>query len=108
MTSSRLKRNAPLLKYLARAKPKVAKAIIKVADRDLIQTLCECSLNILKGHVRLNSQQKRKLRAHKHALRALAAKKTSHKRRQRLLQKGGLLPALLAPALGFFAKLFLQ
>lgn len=100
--TSRLKRNAPLLKLLCRAKPALVKAIIKAGDRDLINTLCECSLNVLKGNVRLAPAQKKKLARHKQTLRLLSKKNTSLQRRKALLQTGGFLPLLLKPVVVSF------
>lgn len=106
--STRLKRNADVLKVLCRAKPQVVKAIIRSGDRELIQTLCECCLNILKGGVRLTPHQKEKLRPHKQGLRVLAAKTTSLKRRKNILQKGGFLGAVLGPVLGMLGQVLLR
>jgi hypothetical protein len=104
--SSRIKRNAELLKLLSNAKPGVASAIIKGAPPDLITTLCECSLNVLKGNVRMSPAQKRKLARHKINLRTLAQRRCSAKKRKQILQKGGFLGALLKPVLGTIFKLF--
>ena len=104
--SARLQRNKHLLQVLAKSKPNVVKSVIKSADRDLIDTLCECCLNVLNGNVPLAPPQKRKLCKYKTVLRTLAYKKqaSQQKKKRSLLQKGGFLPALLAPALaGFLA-----
>ena len=95
-----MKRNLPMLKLLCGAKPAVIKAVLKGASPDLIDALSECSLNILKGHVRLTSAQKKRLKRYRQSLRALSKKKTSAKRRKQILQKGGFVGALLKPALG--------
>ena len=94
-----------MLKLLCGAKPAVVKAVLKGASPDLLNALSECSLNILKGHVRLTPTQKRQLSRHRQSLRALAKKKTSGKKRKQILQKGGLLGALLKPALGLVGGL---
>jgi len=94
---SRLRANAPAIKTLFKAKPAMAKAIIKHADKELINTLCECCLNIAKGRVPLTTSQKHKLTKHKKIVRSLAKKSTSLKQRKLLLQRGGFLPALLGP-----------
>lgn len=69
------------------------KAVLQKADGHLIDTLCECALNLLKGHVRLNPKEKKKLKRHKINL---------------LLQQGGLVGALLGPILRTLVKLFRQ
>lgn len=92
--SARIKRNAPILRVLSEGRPSVVKALVKGASPDLINTLCECSLNVLKGRVPLNHSQKKRLTAFKKELRVLAKKGTSLKQRKQLLQKGGFLGAL--------------
>ena len=93
-------RNAVMLWVLCGAKPSVIQAILKGASPDLIKALSECSLNVLKGHVHLTRDQKRRLCKYKQTLRLLAKKSTSVKRRKQLLQKGGFIGALLKPVLG--------
>ena len=95
--SNRIKKHCGLLKWLSNAKPAQTKAFIKGADKDIINTLCECSLNILGGNVPLSQKQKQKLKKYKRNLRQLADKKLSLKRKKSLLQTkgGGLLGVLL-------------
>lgn len=105
--SNRIKRNAPHLKLLSKAKPTLAKAILKNATPDLLAALCECCLNILKGNVPLTPAQKKRLSRHKNNLRLLIKKKTSNKKRRQILQAGGFLPLLaplLAPIVGGLVK----
>ena len=97
--SARVRRHADTLAFLSKAKPSTCKAIIKAADKDLVNCLCECAHNILQGTVDLTKPQKTKLARHKQDLRSIAKKPTSLKRKQQILQKGGFLPALLAPLL---------
>ena len=94
-----------MLKLLCGAKPGIVKAVLNGASPDLIKALCECSLNILKGHVRLTPAQKKQLSRYKQSLRFLARKDTSVKRRKRILQKGGFIGALLKPVLGVLGGL---
>ena len=49
--------------------------------------------------------QLRKLRREKHNLRRLALKKTPLKKKRKILQKGGFLGAILAPALSVLGGL---
>jgi hypothetical protein len=108
--SARIKRNAPHLKLLCKAKPSLVKAMIKGAPPDLIDALCECGLNVLKGNVPVSPAQKKRLGRHKNNLRVLVKKGTSAKRRRQILQKGGILPLLLpiiGPAVaGLMSKIF--
>ena len=98
--STRIRKFAPHLSLMAKSKPKVAKAIVKNAGSDLIKCVCECAMNALKGNVPITGGQKRKLRRYKKDLRFLAGRSNSLARKKRVLQKGGILPALLAPLLG--------
>lgn len=103
--SNLVQRNLPLLNVLSAAKPALVKAILKEAKPDLINTLCECSLNILKGNVRLTAAQKKQLSRHKQSLRCLSKKGVSLKKRKQILQKGGFIGALLKPVLGVLGGL---
>jgi len=94
-----VKDNADLLRALARMSAKRRKAYLKTADKDLVQSICECGLNTLKGNVPLNAGQKKLLSRHRHILRKLVGGKSNWKAKRRyLVQTGGaLIPALLAP-----------
>ena len=95
--ATRLKKQAPALCMLCYAKPKMRKAVIESADKDLIHCLCECALNILKGNVTLTKDQLKQLSRYKQHLRQLTEKKLALKKKKEIIQKGGFLPALLAP-----------
>ena len=97
--SSRVKRQAPILKTLSQAHPHVCRAILRGADKDLLQCLSECALNVLKGNVKLTPGQKASLTKYKQKLRKVANKKVSLKEKHRIIQTGGFTPALLAPLL---------
>ena len=98
--SSRVKRQAPVLQALAKAHPHVCKAILRGADKDLLQCLSECALNIVKGNVPLTSAQKGGLSKYKQKLRKVADKKVSLKQKQKIVQTGGFASALLVPLIG--------
>ena len=104
----RLKKHAHVLRALMTTSPAVTKAIIRSSDRDLVNTLCECCFNVLKGNVQLTPSQKKKLQRHKNTLRQLSNKKHSLKRKRHLLQKGGFLGALLGPVIGILGTLLRQ
>ena len=99
--TSRLKRQVPLLLVLAKAHPSVCKTILRSADRDLLQCLSECALSILKGNMKmkLKSSDKARLTKYCQKLRKVADKKVSLKEKHKIVQTGGLAPALLAPLL---------
>ena len=97
--TSRVKRQAPLLLALAKAHPHVCRVILRGADKDLIQCLSECALNILKGNVTLKPAEKARLTKYRQKLRKVADKKVSLKQKHKIVQTGGFAPALLAPLL---------
>ena len=97
--SEKVKREQEMLRFLVRAKPPAVKAVVKSASPHLIQTLCECCHNVLKGNVPLTPAQKRRLRRHKTSIRELTKKKLSLKKRKQILQQGGFIGALLGPVI---------
>ena len=94
-----VKWQAPLLLTLAKAHPHVCKAILRGADKDLLQCLSECALNILKGNMTLKPSEKARLTKYRQKLRKVADKRVSLKQKQKIIQTGGFAPALLAPLL---------
>ena len=106
MTVERLRRNIPHLKNLQKASVPKRKQIITAATSELINTLCDCCLNAVKGNLKISKLQKKKLSRHTSTIRALSKKRQSvSNRRQLLLQKGGFLPILIRPVLTFAALL---
>ena len=94
-----VKRQVLCLQILKRThNAKLRKAILEYADAELISALCECAHNILRGTVRLTPQEKVHLRRYMTDRHSIVNKKTAVARKRRILQqKGGFLPALLAP-----------
>jgi hypothetical protein len=76
-------------------------------DGEILNGVCECALNTLKGNVRLNKKQKKILTKYKKDLRLLANKRTSkNRKKQIIIQKGGsFLPWLIAPAISLVSSL---
>lgn len=101
--SARFHRNSTKLKDLHKASAKKKRQILKTASTDLICCLCECALNIRQGNVPLSSKQFGKLKKYHKQLKALSRKSSSVKTKQKVLQSGGFIGALLAP----LAKLLL-
>ena len=97
--SARVKRQARMLKALAKNDSHVCKAILKGVNKDLLKCLSECAYIILRGNAKLAATQKTRLTKYKQKLRKVGNKKTSLKQKQKLVQTGGFLPALLAPLL---------
>ena len=80
--SHNVRKHSEFLKVLARCSAKQRKALLQNAGPALLKSLCECTLNVLKGNVRLTSHQKRQLVRHKRNLRLLADRKVSLKRKK--------------------------
>ena len=77
------------------------KALLRKADAKLVRRICECSLNVLIGNVPLSKGHKSRLRKHAKVLRKLSAPDITLQRRKNIIvQRGGFLPALLAPLIG--------
>ena len=97
---NKLKRHYNSLQSLHKGKSYICRKILKAGGSGLMKCLCEISKNVLKGNVPLTKFQKKKLSSHKHTLRKLLdKKKLSLIKKQRLVQKGGFLNALLGPVL---------
>lgn len=99
--SKRIKQNLELLKLLKKSKLAQRKLILKAADKSLIYCLCECIDNVLRGNVKLSPALKKRLAKDVKILRKIADRKIKlDKKRTLLVQKGGFIPALLAPIIG--------
>ena len=89
------------LEKLKKAKSKKTTAkILKQGGKPLQLCLRECAINILNGKVPLTPNQKKQLCRYKDHLRRLRNKSTRTGERLQIEQKGGFLPALIAPILG--------
>lgn len=89
------------LSLLSKSKSKKRRhLLIDLANTAEIKAIAECILNILSGNIRLKSNQKKKLKRYRSALRDVANKHYSTKQKKYILrQKGGFLPALLPLAI---------
>ena len=93
------------MKALKKSKPKMLKLLLQNATPDLLNAFSECSLNILKGNVRLTPHQKRILSRHKRQLRDLSKTNTSNVKKRKILQTGGFIGAILNPVLGVLGSI---
>ena len=76
-------------------------ALLRKADVKLVRRICECSLIVMIGNVPLRKGHKSHLRNHAKVLRKLAVSDITLQRRKNIIvQRGGFLPALLAPLIG--------
>ena len=107
--SRKLQQNVDALRFLIKCNPKQREAVIKHASNGLIDSLCECALNLLKGHVPLHPKQKKKLSTHKDRLRALSNKRMARKKKRVILsQRGGFVGTLLAPIVSSLLPIILS
>ena len=107
--SERLKQQGDALRFLSKCNQRQRKAVVKYADNGLIDSLCECALNLLKGHVKLSPKEKKSLKSHKRRLRALTDKKVSRRKKRVILtQSGGFIGALLIPVLKTLVNLLVK
>ena len=94
-----LNKQADTLKVLVNCKQKLRNAILKNADRDLIDAVCQCINNLLIGNLDISESDKKELHKYRHVLRKLV-KKSSLKQKQKILvQKGGFLQYLIPAAI---------
>ena len=84
---------------LSKSNPKYRKSLINGAPPEIMKVLSECALNILKGTITLTNDEKTKLRKHKNQLRQMATTRVSNRQKKKIVQKGGMLKALLKPVL---------
>jgi len=105
----RIKSNYHALQVLKTAHPKLRKAILANSKSELVKTLSECSLNLLRGNVKLTPCQKKKLRKHRVHLRKLADKRVSiSSKKKAIVQRGGFLLPLLGAVLPTIASLIFK
>jgi len=73
-----------------------------------VDCFSECAKNVLKGNVPLSKRQFSRLEREKTNVRALASKRTSLRKKRRVVQKGGFVGALLMPALAALGSLLVN
>lgn len=107
--SRRINKYKHHLKFLSVCDNKTCKQILKNSNKELINCICECAVNILQGTVPLSSQEKKKLSKHKRNLRRLSTKSTSIDKKKQIIQKGnGFLPLLLGPVISALGSILFK
>lgn len=100
--SDRVKTKLQVLRALALMRPKQRKLILKAADKELIQSVCECAHNVLRGNIDIDTEKKKKLARFKSVLRRLVKSGESFKKKRKyIIQKGSgvVLPLLISAVL---------
>ena len=88
--SDRIRQNIDFLSVLAKCNKKQRTALLEHCDIELILTLSEIAVNVLKGVVKLTPSQKAKLNRFKKHLRTLSERQVAIKHKiDFLVQKGG-------------------
>ena len=101
-----MKSNFHKLHTLKDARPKVGKAIISNCDKDIVNCVSECALNLLHGNVKLSDCARRKLRKYRLQLRTVVDRRVPVARKKMLIvQRGGFLVPLLMAVLPMLASL---
>ena len=96
----RVKSNYHALHVLRPAERKVRKAIISNCNKELVNSISECILNVLNVNVKLTGCNTRKLRKHKVTLGKVADRRVPLSTKKKLIvQRGGFLLPLLSAVL---------
>lgn len=90
----RLKQNYHFLRVLSRSSPTQKRALLRIANKGQILSLCEICLNVLSGTIPSNVE---KLHKYRNLLRKILKKSTkiADKKKIFINQSGGFLPILL-------------
>jgi len=88
----RVKSNYHTLQVLQTDDPKLRKAIISKCNKELVNCISECVLNVLNDNIKLAACDTRKLQKHKAALRKVSDRRVPlSKKKSIILQRGGFL-----------------
>ena len=66
--TSNVVNNKDLLNVLSKCNSKMRHSIINSADKNLINTICECILNCMNGNISINNETKIKFKRHKEVI----------------------------------------
>ena len=105
----RIKVNYYALQVLKNARHKLRKAIVSNCNKELLNSICECVVNVLNGNIRISDCTKRKLRKFQTSLRSLVDERLPLVSMRRvILQRGGFLLPLLSAVLPALDVLFFR
>jgi hypothetical protein len=100
----RLRKHGAFLRALCNLNQAQRKVLLKHLTADQTNCLSELALNLLNFNLPVPTATRSKLRKHRAALRKLANKNSSVKRRKKIVQQtGGFLPLLIKPALALLS-----
>ena len=99
--TKRIVKNLELLKALNKCNKPEQKKLLKVIRPEVVNAICDCVQNILKGKIPISSSEKRLLQSKKNVLRQLVDRKNKTVKRKKLLAQhgAGFLGALIGPAI---------
>ena len=92
---SNMNKHKNLLSILASAKPNLRESIIHKCDKQLVQCICECILNLLHGNININRETLCKLKKYKNTFRKIIKKSNLQSKKKILIQQGGFLQYLI-------------
>ena len=107
----RLRKHLDFLNQLGKIKSTKKRAqLLEIATPEQILTICECIKNILRGQipVKFSKTKKSSLRRYKPVFSRLVKNNRTvplETKRELLIQRGGFLSALIAPAIGIIGSL---
>ena len=105
----RVKSNYYALHVLKTVERRLRKALITNWNKELVNCISECVLNVPNGNLKLSDSYTRKLQKHKSALRNVADRHVSLSGKKRLIvHRGGFLLPLLSAVLPTFASLIFK
>lgn len=99
MSTRQIIKYGPLLKALNKTDAVTRKAILQSAKKDLILALVQCARAIINRSVPLTRAQSDAVKRSANDIKKLVNRKTSVEERKVVLQKGGLLSAIVGPVL---------
>ena len=108
--TSRLSKNRDFLNYLLTQPRRKQSKLIDLSSKNEIDAICDCLYNAVSNpNFKISPEVRAKLKKKEKKLQELFSKRTNYKQAKTLLQKGGLLPALIPPVsaalLGFLGEL---
>ena len=99
-------RNLDKLKTLCNCDKNSKKKLLSRSDKEFINIIRDCILNVLNGNIKLCDNDKEKLRNYKYTLRKIITTKQANKNKELLIQKGGnFLPLILPGAISLLTTI---